>query len=54
MTEKIIKILVQLIRTLSVVTKQIKQGRLSESIVIDDALLDLMVHREIRKETFWR
>ena len=35
MTETIIKILVQLISTLAVAMKQVKQGRLSESIVAD-------------------
>jgi hypothetical protein len=33
MTEMIVKILVELISTLAVATKQIKQGRLSESIL---------------------
>jgi hypothetical protein len=32
MTEVIVKILVELIRTLAVATKQVKQGRLSESV----------------------
>jgi hypothetical protein len=35
MTETIVKILVQLISILAVATKQVKQGRLSESIVAD-------------------
>jgi len=39
MTEVIVKILVQLLHTFAVATKQIKQGRLSES-VSEDNLLD--------------
>jgi hypothetical protein len=35
MTEIVVKILVQLISTLALATKQVKQGRLSESIVGD-------------------
>jgi hypothetical protein len=38
MTEIIIKILVHLISTLAVVTKQVKQGRLGESIPEDWSL----------------
>ena len=49
MTEIIVKIFAQLIRTLAVATKEIKQGRLSESVVVDDALLDLTGRREIQK-----
>ena len=39
MTEVIVKILVQLLHTFAVATKQIKQGRLSES-VSEDSFLD--------------
>ena len=39
MSEVIVKILVQLLHTFAVATKQIKQGRLSES-VSEDILLD--------------
>ena len=35
MTEIIVKIMVELLSTLAVVTKQIKQGRPSESIFFD-------------------
>jgi len=43
MTEIIVKIMVELLSTLAVVTKQIKQGRPSESIFIDsDVLPDLI------------
>ena len=38
MTEMIVKILVQLIYTLAVATKQIKQGRFSESIIWDNSV----------------
>jgi hypothetical protein len=53
MTEIIVKILVQLISTLAVATKQVKQGRLSEFILVD-APLDSTRRREIRKEAFRR
>ena len=39
MAEVIVKILVQLLHTFAVATKQIKQGKLSES-VSEDTLLD--------------
>jgi hypothetical protein len=55
MSEMIVKILVQLISTLAVATKQIKQGRLSESDLTDMSLgLDSMRRREVRKEAFRR
>lgn len=38
MTEIVVKILVGFISTLAVATKQIKQGRLSESILADKSL----------------
>ena len=55
MTEMIVKILMQLISTLAVATKQIKQGRLSEPKLAESSLaLDSTRCREIRKEAFWR
>ena len=53
MTEIVVKILVELLSTLALATKQIQQGRLSESIFVK-AVPDLMQRRKIRKETFWR
>ena len=53
MTEIIVKILVELLSSLALATKQIRQGRSSESVFID-ACLDSMERREIRKEVFWR
>ena len=38
MTELVVKILLGFISTLAVATKQIKQGRLSESILADKSL----------------
>lgn len=38
MTEIVVKILIGFISTLAVATKQIKQGRLSESILADKSL----------------
>lgn len=46
MTEIIVNILVQLVSTLAVATKQIKQGRLSGSIFVD-ASLGSSKHREM-------
>ena len=49
MTEIIVKIIVELLSTLAVATKQIKQGRPSGS-VISDGLPGLTRRREIREE----
>ena len=49
MTEIIVKIMIELISILAVSTKQIKQGRLSMSIVPDTSL-NLLRCREIWKE----
>jgi hypothetical protein len=51
MTDIVVKILVQLIHTLAVATKQIKQGRLSE-IFLSDISLYSTRRREIWKEAF--
>jgi hypothetical protein len=37
MTEIVVKIIIELLSTLALATKQIKQGRLSESIVVDNS-----------------
>ncbi len=52
MTEIVVKILVELLSTLALATKQIKQGRPSES-VFSDVLSYSMQCREIRKEALW-
>ena len=55
LTEIIVKILVTFIYTLAVATNEIKQGRLSESILqIAQSPLDSMEDREIRAEVFRR
>jgi hypothetical protein len=53
MTEIVVKILVELLSTLALATKQIRQGRSSESVFIG-AWPDSMERREICKEIFWR
>ena len=53
MTEIVVKIMVELLSTLALVTKQIRQGRSSES-VFADVLPDSMEYREICEEAFWR
>jgi hypothetical protein len=55
LTEVIVKILVTLISMLAVATNEIKQGRLSESILrITRSPLDSVENRKIRKEDFRR
>ena len=51
MTEIIVKILVQLISTLAVATKQIKQGRLSESIFAHASLDSLEMKRNSERNS---
>jgi hypothetical protein len=53
MTEIVVKILVELLSTLALATKQIRQGRPSKS-VFADVSPDSMRCREICKEAFWR
>ena len=53
MTEIVVKIMVELLSTLALVTKQIRQGRSSELVFVD-AFPDLMGCREICEEAFWR
>jgi hypothetical protein len=49
LTNVLVKILVELIFTLALATKQVKQGRLSE-FVLAGKTLDLLQHREIYEE----
>ncbi len=53
MTEIIVKILVELLSTLALATKQIQQGRLSK-FVFADVLPDLMGRRKNCKKAFRR
>ena len=53
MTEIVVKIMVELLSTLAIATKQIRQGRPSES-VFAGVLPDSMQSREICKEAFRR
>ena len=53
MTEIVEKIMVELLSTLALVTKQIRQGRPSKS-VFTGVLLSSMGSREISKEAFRR
>jgi hypothetical protein len=41
MTKIVVKILVELLQTLALATKQIKQGRLSESVILTNTSPDL-------------
>jgi hypothetical protein len=55
MTEILVKIIVELLSTLAVATKQIKQGRPSKSdSVLAYAPLVSTQRREIREEALWR
>jgi hypothetical protein len=53
MTELVVKIMVEILSTLALATKLIKQGRPSES-VFADVLPNSMQRREISEEAFWR
>ena len=53
MTEIVVKIMVELLSTLALATKQIQQGKPSE-FVFDDDFSGSMQYREICKEAFWR
>ena len=53
MTEIVVKIMVELLSTLALVTKQIRQGRSSEFVFVD-ALPGLMECREICEEALRR
>jgi hypothetical protein len=53
MTEIVVKIMVELLSTVALATKHVKQGRPSESIFAD-GLPNSMQCREICKEASWR
>ena len=53
MNELVVKIMVELLSTLALTTKELKQGRSSES-VLDDILHSSARRREIRTRDFWR
>ena len=53
MTEIVVKIMVELLSTLALATKQIRQGKPSE-FVRAGVLRGSMQYREICKEAFWR
>ena len=53
MTEIVVKIMVELLSTLALATKQIRQGKPSE-FDFADILRGSMGYREICKEAFWR
>ena len=54
MTEIVVKIMVELLYTLALATKQIRQGRPSESVFTDLFVADSMERREILQEAFRR
>jgi hypothetical protein len=56
MAQILVKIIVELLSTLGLVMKQMKQKRTSESIVFADGSFrfDSTRQSEIRKQTFWR
>jgi len=53
MNELAVKIMVELLSTLALATNELKQGRLSES-VLPDILFNSAPRREIRTRDFWR
>ena len=53
LNEIMLGIMVELLSTLALATKQIRQGRPSE-FVLSDILFDSMKSREICKKAFWR
>ena len=53
LTNVLVKIIVELLTTLALATKQVKQGRFSE-FVLAGAILDSMQHREICEEASGR
>jgi hypothetical protein len=53
LTNVLVKIIVELLSTLALATKQIKQGRFSESILVSTTL-DSMRHRETCEEASGR
>ena len=53
MDEIVVKILVELVATLALATKELKQGRLSESVLANSVPYSLQL-REIHQNHFWR
>jgi hypothetical protein len=51
LTNVLVKIIVELLSTLALATKQVKQGRFSEFVLAGTKTLDSMQHREICEET---
>jgi len=51
--EMVVKIIVELLSTLALVTKELKQGRASKSTPIEESPYSIQ-RRKIRKEPFWR
>jgi hypothetical protein len=54
MTDIVIKIMVEVLSTLALATKQVKQRKLSEIVFVDAALSLNAEHSEIRQENHWR
>jgi hypothetical protein len=53
MNEIIFKVVVELLSTLALATKELNQGRPSMSFIVE-VLRHSALHREIRKKAFWR
>jgi len=51
--EMVVKIIVELLSTLALVTKELKQGRTSKSIPIEELPYSIQ-RRKIRNKPFWR
>jgi hypothetical protein len=55
MDEIVVKVVVELLSILALTTKELKQGRPSESVTVPAAVLSYStLCREIRQEDFWR
>ena len=54
MTELVVKIIVELLSTLALATKQVKEGKSSESVFGESFMFpDLMRHRKTGQEALW-
>ena len=53
MDEIVVKIMVELVSTLALATKALKEGRPSESVLANVVLYSVQL-REIRQKAFWR
>ena len=53
LTSVLVKIMVELLSTLALATKQVKQGRFSEFTLVGKTL-GSMRHREVYEEALWR